>query len=383
MRIAVATTSYPRRPGDFAGAFVRDLNVALRSLGGATMTFAPGADLTDDLADDAGGPVVRIEPPGPIGRGLFYGDGMEANVRREGRVAALRSLRSYGSALRRALEREGPFDVVLAHWLVPTAVWLAGRVAPPLIGVCHGGDAHVLARPCLGRLAGGRLEGRLAGVLAVSRAAAEIVRLRTGLSAAQVPVAPMGVDAEAFAPDLRVPREPDLIAAVGRLLPVKGFDVLIRAVEGLVLRDGRRPRVIILGDGPERDRLAAAALSCGVALTLPGTATRSAVADLYRRAAVVVVPSVVLPDGRTEGAPVVALEALSAGAPTIASATGGLSDVFPPASLAPPGDLPALRRLLERALRDPDRFRVPDAAARFDRRRVADVLIALCRAGMR
>lgn len=383
MRIAVATTSYPRRPGDFAGAFVRDLNVALRSRGAATVTFAPAADLTEDLPDDAGGPVVRVEPPGPVGRRLFYGDGMEANVRREGRVAVLRSLRAYGRALRRALAAQGTFDVVLAHWLVPTGVWLAGRVEPPLIGVCHGGDAHVLARPCVGRWAGGRLEGRLAGVLAVSRAAAEIVRLRTGLSALQIPVAPMGVDAEAFAPDPRVVREPDLIAAVGRLIPVKGFDVLIRAVGGMVLDGRRRPRVIILGDGPERDRLAEAAASRGVLLTLPGTATRSAVADLFRRAAVVVVPSVVLPDGRTEGAPVVALEALSAGAPTIASATGGLADVFPPSSLAPPGDVQALRRLLEQALRDPDRFRVPDAAARFDRRRVADVLIALCRAGMR
>ena len=383
MRLAVATTSYPRHPGDFAGAFVRDLNIGLRALGIETITFAPAAPATRDPEGDAGGPVVRVEATGPVGRDLFYGDGMESNVLRSGPFAVLRSLRAYGSSLRTALAEHGAFDAVVAHWLVPTGVWLAGRVSPPLIGVCHGGDAHVLARACIGRWSGRRLRGRLAGVLAVSHAAAEIVRRRTGLAAGDVAIHPMGVDAGAFAPDPRVAREPDLIVAVGRLLPVKGFDTLIRAAEGLVLPSGDPPRLVILGDGPERERLLAEALRRGVRLTLPGTASRTEVADHFRRAAVVVVPSVVLADGRTEGAPTVAFEAICTGAATVASATGGLIDLFPPSSLVPPGDVQALRRILDAALRDPERFRQPGAAARCDRAMVATVLAGLCRTALR
>jgi hypothetical protein len=200
MRLAVATTSYPRFPGDYAGAFVRDLNAGLRAHGVEPVTFAPAAEGVRDVADDDGGPVVRVTPRDPRARGLFYGDGMEANVARHGLWATQEGLRDYGAALRAAIAAAGPFDAVVAHWLVPTALLLAGRVGAPLYGVCHGGDAHVLSRPCVGRGFGAALRGRLAGVLAVSNAAAAIVRRRLRLDDAKLVVAPMGVDAAFFAP---------------------------------------------------------------------------------------------------------------------------------------------------------------------------------------
>lgn len=61
------------------------------------------------------------------------------------------------------------------------------------------------------------------------------------------------------------------LAAVGRLVPVKGFDVLIRAVS--LLKQGGRPvELVLLGDGPERDRLQALVKELGLEglVSLPG-----------------------------------------------------------------------------------------------------------------
>ena len=49
--------------------------------------------------------------------------------------------------------------------------------------------------------------------------------------------------------------------------------------------------------------------------------------ELLSTASLVLIPSRVLPNGRSEGTPLVALEALAAGVPVIASRTGGLADL--------------------------------------------------------
>jgi glycosyltransferase involved in cell wall biosynthesis len=375
VRIAVATTSYPRRPGDYAGGFVRDLNVALRALGPSLTTFAPAAHDLREASDDDGGPVVRVGDAAD-NAALFYGDGMEANLRRGGPLRAWRRLHAYGGALRAAIAAAGPFDAVVAHWLVPTAWWCLAADGPPVVGVCHGGDAHALARPLLGVVAALRLR-RLAGVLAVSEAVASVVRRRTGLGSDRVVVRPMGIDGAAFAAASAARRTPGLIAAAGRLHPIKGFDVVVRALAGSSASAGPPPRFVVAGEGPERARLAALAAEHGVRLELPGTLPRDEVRRLFGVAELVVVPSRVLPGGRMEGAPVAALEAAAAGAPVLASATGGLVDLLPSRSLVPPDDVDAWRARLADVRADPVAFVVPDAAARFDRSHTARALMAL------
>jgi glycosyltransferase involved in cell wall biosynthesis len=75
-------------------------------------------------------------------------------------------------------------------------------------------------------------------------------------------------------------------------------------------------------------------------------------AELLREAAAVVGPSRVTPGGRTEGTPSIALEALAAGVPVVASAVGGLRELAA-VRLVPPDDPVALAREVDRVLADP------------------------------
>jgi glycosyltransferase involved in cell wall biosynthesis len=73
--------------------------------------------------------------------------------------------------------------------------------------------------------------------------------------------------------------------------------------------------------------------------------------ELLRRASVVIIR--VLPNGRTEGTPLVALEALATGIPVIASRVGGLSDL--PVTLVAPDDPHALAAAIDHVLAHPPR----------------------------
>jgi len=129
-------------------------------------------------------------------------------------------------------------------------------------------------------------------------------------------------------------------------------------------------RLVIAGDGPERARLAAhgGASFLGEVTTFHRDA-------LLRTASVVVVPSRITPGGRTEGTPAIALEALAAGVPVVASAVGGLCDL-PGVRLVPPDDPRALARAIDQALAAPP---CPQAlragVANLDWREVAPRLI--------
>jgi glycosyltransferase involved in cell wall biosynthesis len=74
--------------------------------------------------------------------------------------------------------------------------------------------------------------------------------------------------------------------------------------------------------------------------------------ELLGRASVVVVPSRILPNGRSEGTPLIALEALAAGVPVVASAVGGLREVRS-LSLVRPDDPRQLAAAIEGVLAHP------------------------------
>ncbi len=359
MRLGVVTTSYPRHAGDPAGGFVADQVAALRALGHDVDVIAAGPGGPGDLA------TARV-PSALFARGGAP-DSLERGPLRALPEAALVTARLLATVARRARG----WDAILAHWLAPSALAaLPTRV--PLVAIAHGGDIFTLRRLHLLRPALAALHRRGARLVFVAEhlrqiALAAAPALRPWLAGALVQ--PMGLPLARFAALARVPE--GFVLIIARLVPIKGVDVALAALPLTT----SRPPLIIAGDGPERARLAA---PTGVRFL--GAVTPEARDDLLRRAAAVVIPSRTLASGRTEGTPLVALEALAAGVPVIASAVGGLADL-PGVALVQPDDPAALARAIDTILGAPPAEHLLRAGvAALDSRAVAGRLLTLLRA---
>lgn len=147
------------------------------------------------------------------------------------------------------------------------------------------------------------------------------------------------------------------ILYVGSLQIRKGVDVLLRALASAkTLGDWRCD---VIGDGPQRRKLERLAADLGLLgrVEFQGPCPFEAVSRAITAAHVTVVPSIVLPNGRTEGIPTVIIEALAHQRPVIASQVSGVPELVRDGEtgfLVPPADHEALARALARVRKDPE-----------------------------
>ena len=139
-----------------------------------------------------------------------------------------------------------------------------------------------------------------------------------------------------------------VVLFIGRLVPSKGCDVLLRAMVELPDK-----RLTILGDGPERNSLQELARRLGVhsRTDFLGWTSPAQVEEHLAKARVLAVPA-----RWPEPFGLVALEAYAAGCPVVPSGIGGLLDTVQDGvtgRLVPPGDVSALARALGDLLADP------------------------------
>jgi glycosyltransferase involved in cell wall biosynthesis len=192
--------------------------------------------------------------------------------------------------------------------------------------------------------------------LTVSECSARLL----GAPAARTRVIYGGADPQRFTPDPPVDREGVLF--VGRLTPHKGVDRLIRALPpGAALRIAGTSGHDPAGNPPERDYPALLRrLAQGRDVTFLGPVPDADLPGLYRRAAVLALPSVhhtcygrYVPVCELLG--LVALEAMASGTPVVASRIGGLAEVVLDGEtgfLVEPGDVDQLRDRLACLLSD-------------------------------
>jgi glycosyltransferase involved in cell wall biosynthesis len=171
---------------------------------------------------------------------------------------------------------------------------------------------------------------------------------------AQYAVVPSGVPTEALRSAaipqaqaqararLGLPPDAYVVAGVGRLVPIKGFDLLIAALGDMVARVPGA-RVLLIGDGAERGALEAQARALGVAdrLHVAGTVT-----DLF---GLLVAADVLAAPSRNEGMGRVLVEAMALGLPVVGTRVGGIPDVIVDGEcglLVPPEDPAALAAAL-------------------------------------
>jgi glycosyltransferase involved in cell wall biosynthesis len=205
---------------------------------------------------------------------------------------------------------------------------------------------------------------RATRIIAVSASLAEKLTQCFGVHADRVAIVPNPIDADALEVAARERNEPPIdgpyVIAVGRLVRVKNFQLLLRAFATA----GLPSRLVIAGDGPERDSLEGLAAKLGIAERVIFTGWLRNPYPVLSNATVFALSSDI------EGFPNALLEALAFGVPVVATnCADGPAEIlaartredFPRLTvteagiLTPPGDLEsfaeALRMAFEERLR--------------------------------
>lgn len=121
---------------------------------------------------------------------------------------------------------------------------------------------------------------------------------------------------------LGIPAEALVLLSVGRFSPEKAHAGLLRAAAALQRRTGAPAfRLVMVGNGPERERLKALCRELELTDLVVFAGTTADVSVYYSLADVFVLPS------RSEGSPNALLEAMASGTPVVATAVGGVPEI--------------------------------------------------------
>jgi hypothetical protein len=192
---------------------------------------------------------------------------------------------------------------------------------------------------------------RVRGLIAGNAAAAEVAR-HYGYTGAIAVIPQLGV-----APTPTEPHTPSAVlrvAYVGRLVPEKGVDIILRAVAALAVPW----QLTVLGDGPTRpalERLAGDLALPADTVRFTGARPHSEVAAIWPSVDVLVLPSRTTPNWREQLGHVL-LEAMAHGVTVVGSSSGAIPEVIGPAGIVfPEEDHAALAHALGALAADPAR----------------------------
>ena len=171
-----------------------------------------------------------------------------------------------------------------------------------------------------------------------------------------------GVDPEQFGPRPDPGNEHPVILCVGRLVPAKGQHVLVRAC-ALLAREGFRFKLVLVGDGPDRDSLARMVREYGLDdhVQLTGPLGQPEVRKWYDRADIFVLASF------AEGLHVVLMEAMAKTIPSISTRITGHGELLRSGEnglLVPASDTDGLTDALRSLLTNPELRKQLGAAGR-------------------
>lgn len=298
-------------------------------------------------------------------------------------------------------------------WLVPLAAWLGADLerrgirrlhahwasyAATVALVAHwlhdlpfSFTAHAYDIYLVPRLLGVKVREAELAVTCARVNAEFLARLAGPAAAGRVIVNYHGVSLDRFKPLPRPATATAMpcIVTCGRLEPYKGHHVLLRAVAAL----GRPLRVVVIGEGPQRQRLVQLAAELGIAerVELTGPLPQARLAEIYAGADLFVLASVIIErSGKRDVIPNVLAEAMAMRLPVVATAVSGIGELIADGvsgRLVAPNDPAALARVLGELLDDPaqrQRLAAEGAATvarMFDREVNIEALAALFRGG--
>ncbi|MEW6729878.1 MAG: glycosyltransferase [Acidobacteriota bacterium] len=359
-KLLLLTSSFPRWRGDFAGCFVAEFAQAI-STDFEINILSPAA---------AGTPTRTMHDPLQVWRFNYFwprraqlldaAADLQPLIERDW-LARLQILPFFLCFFLRALLLARNADIICSHWLLPAGLiggllaWLTGK---PHIVIEHSGALHLLGKLKVGCWLARLITKSASRLVVVSQQLREQFLSLCPQAANKVEVLPMGIDLAAFLSPIGLESATNRSARqvkkrvlfLGRLVPIKGVEVLLEALAGCPQLD-----LLIAGDGLQREALEQRARALAVPAQFLGMVTGVYKHQLLKTSDLLVIPSIVLPDGRCEGMPVVCLEAFAAAKPVIASAVGGLSELIIDGEtglLCQPGDSAQLRNAILTLLDD-------------------------------
>lgn len=340
VRVALVTSSYLPHVGGVE-EHVRRVARALSADGADVVVWAVDRGDAGTPSEVDGVPVRYLPTPMPARSG-----GALARFV----VAGPRAARTWW----RAVRRDRP-DVVHVHCYGPNGPWatLAAAVSGrPLVVSSHGetfGDADgVFDRSALLRRSLTASLRRAAAVTGCSRYVLTDLA-RFGLDAGAGQVVPNGVDLDEPVGEPPPGLPGRYLLALGRVVPTKGFDLLVEAFARAGVEEDLH--LVVAGDGPQLADLGALAAERGVGsrVHFPGRLAREQVGAAVRGAQALVVPS------RAEAFGIVVLEGWRAGVPVVATTRGGPPEFVDDGEtglLVDPEDVDALAAAISRVAGD-------------------------------
>jgi N-acetyl-alpha-D-glucosaminyl L-malate synthase BshA len=265
-------------------------------------------------------------------------------------------------------------DLIHAHYAIPhaTAGWMAKELLRrerrlPIVTTLHGTDITLVGQdPSYFAITRFSIE-QSDGVTAVSAYLREETVRAFGCAADRIRVIPNFVDLREFAPPAErcsvYPPQEKVLMHISNMRPVKRMLDVVHIFARV--QDRLPARLVLVGDGPDRDAAERELARLGLADRARCLGKVENVADVLKWADLYLLPSV------SESFGLSALEALATGVPVVGARTGGLPEVVEhgvSGYLGAPGDPADMAAGAIALLEDPERYA---AAARAARERAA------------
>ena len=323
-KILVVSTSFPKTRGDGLSPFLWEFCLHLSKLGWEITALVP---------HHRGLPVYEEWDRIKIRRFRYlperfedvgYSGGIMPNIKsKPWKMIKLPFyiIAMYREALNLAIDEN--YDIVNFHWLFPASFWLgqfARSSGIPVVLTGHGTDILLASQGIFKKIADRTLPKATAVTVNSEYMKS---RLAKNKLPANVEAIYVGVDSEKFRPGTNPPSSSQTVLYVGRLIKQKGIGLLIDAFVELK-KQFPDARLQLIGYGVEKENITGIIKTHGIesSVSFVDTLPHDSLPEIYRRARVLVLPSIV-----PEGLGLTPAEAGLCGVPCITFGLGGTSEI--------------------------------------------------------